>query len=248
MSSTGAGYDLSVNTYSPDGRIFQLEYSNKAVESAGCAIGLKCKDGVVLGVEKIIKSKLLTEGSNRRIFGTSLHCGIAFSGWDADGVPVAKVAREECEGYKENFGIDIPPSVLADRLGHYMHAYTCYGGYRPYGIALLILGFDEHDKQAYLHVVETSGVQFRYRGCSIGKGRQTVKTELEKLDLENLTCRQGLKEIARIIRVVQNDDDREKSFEFEASWVCQESNWKYQQIPKSIRDEADTWAKQKIEE
>jgi len=66
MSSTGAGYDLGVNTYSPDGRVYQVDYALKASDNAGCAVGLKCKDGVVMGVEKIVKSKLLVEGSNRR--------------------------------------------------------------------------------------------------------------------------------------------------------------------------------------
>lgn len=117
MSSTGAGYDLSVNTYSPDGRIFQLEYAFKAVEAAGCAIGLKCKDGVVVGVEKNVKSKLLKEGSNRRVFMVSPHAGIAFAGWDADGYPIASIAKDECDSYRDNYGVEIPPNVLADRLG-----------------------------------------------------------------------------------------------------------------------------------
>jgi len=53
MSSTGAGYDYSCGTFSPDGRIYQVEYAQKAVESSGTAIGLKCKDGIVLAVEKV---------------------------------------------------------------------------------------------------------------------------------------------------------------------------------------------------
>jgi 20S proteasome subunit alpha 7 len=76
MASQGTGYDLSASTYSPDGRIFQVEYANKAVENAGTAIGLKCKDGVVLAVEKLVTSKLLVPGSNRRIFNVDLHAGL----------------------------------------------------------------------------------------------------------------------------------------------------------------------------
>ena len=67
MSSTGAGYDLSPTTFSPDGRIFQVEYATKAVENSGTAIGVRCTDGVVLGVEKLLASKLLVPGSNRRL-------------------------------------------------------------------------------------------------------------------------------------------------------------------------------------
>ncbi|KAG1035647.1 hypothetical protein G6F55_013557 [Rhizopus delemar] len=76
MTSIGTGYDLSVSTYSPDGRVFQVEYANKAVDNSGTAIGLRVKDGVVLAVEKLIQSKLLVQGANRRIQSADLHIGI----------------------------------------------------------------------------------------------------------------------------------------------------------------------------
>ena len=63
MSSSGAGYDQSVFTYSPEGRIFQVEYAQKAVEAGGTAVGVRCRDGVILGVEKLVASKMLLEGS-----------------------------------------------------------------------------------------------------------------------------------------------------------------------------------------
>ena len=59
MASTGAGYDLSPTTFSPDGRIFQVEYATKAVENSGTVVGIRCADGVVLGVEKVMLSKML---------------------------------------------------------------------------------------------------------------------------------------------------------------------------------------------
>lgn len=67
MSSVGSGYDLGCNIYSPDGRVFQIEYAAKAVENAGAMVALKCKDGVVVGVEKLVGSKLLKSGSVRLV-------------------------------------------------------------------------------------------------------------------------------------------------------------------------------------
>lgn len=75
MASQGTGYDLSASTYSPDGRIFQIEYAMKAVENAGTAIGIRTKDGVVFGVENLVQSKLLVPGSNKRIFTVADHVG-----------------------------------------------------------------------------------------------------------------------------------------------------------------------------
>ena len=238
---------MSCNTYSPDGRVYQVEYAGKAVEASGCAVGIKCVDGVVMGVEKMVRSNLLVSGSNRRIFTVDRHAGVAFAGWDADGRPLADVALQESVSYKYMFGVAIPPHELAERLARYMHWYTCEGYVRPYGASLLVAAYDEHEKQAFLHLVEPSGVQYRYRGCSAGKARPTIKTEIEKLNLETLTCREALKQVARIVRLV-HEEDKDKAFELEASWVCAESGWKHAVVPADLRKEADDWAKRKLDE
>lgn len=215
--------------------------------NCSAAIGLECKDGVIMGVEKLVVSKLLLEGSNKRIFTVDTHAGVSFSGYLADGRPVANIAQTECENYRDQYGIHMPPHLISDRIGQYMHAYTCYGSYRPFGVSVMIAAYDERSKQARLHMVEPSGVNFRYRGCAIGKSRQAAKTEIERLDLSNLTVREGLKEIARIIEII-HDDLKDKPYEFEASWVCEESNWEHKEVPKGLRDEAVAWARQKVEE
>ena len=68
MSSIGSGYDLSADMFSPDGRVFQVEYAMKAVENGSTIVGLRCKDGVVLATEKLISSSLHVAGDNSRIF------------------------------------------------------------------------------------------------------------------------------------------------------------------------------------
>jgi 20S proteasome subunit alpha 7 len=84
MSSIGTGYDQSTTTFSPDGRVFQIEYAAKAVENSGTAVGIRCKDGVVLGVEKQKLSKMLVPGSNRRVYTVDKCTGMAVSGMMAD--------------------------------------------------------------------------------------------------------------------------------------------------------------------
>ena len=99
MSSIGTGYDQSTTTYSPDGRVFQIEYAAKAVDNSGTAVGIRCKDGVVMGVEKPKLSKMLVEGSNRRIFTVDKHSGMCVSGLMADARQVVTYAREEAAAY-----------------------------------------------------------------------------------------------------------------------------------------------------
>lgn len=115
MASQGTGYDLSASTYSPDGRIFQIEYAQKAVESAGTVIAIKCKDGIVLGIEKLIDSKLLLNGdessTNRRIFTIDEHIGLATAGLVADGRHLANRAREEASNFNDTYRFHCPLKV-----------------------------------------------------------------------------------------------------------------------------------------
>lgn len=76
QTSIGTGYDLSNSVFSPDGRNFQVEYAAKAVENGGTVIGIRCTDGVVLAVEKLITSKLVVASSNKRIATVDTHIGI----------------------------------------------------------------------------------------------------------------------------------------------------------------------------
>ena len=84
MSGIGTGYDLSTTTYSPDGKVFQVDYACKAVDNGGLALGVTCSDGVVLGVEKLLPFKMLVPGSNRRIAAVDRHAGMAGTGLAPD--------------------------------------------------------------------------------------------------------------------------------------------------------------------
>lgn len=246
MSSTGAGYDLGANIFSPEGRVFQVDYAHKAVEEGGAMIGLACADGVVLGVEKLQANKLALPGSARQIHSIDKHAGIAFSGYVPDGRALIPAGADECANYYDYYKEQMPPHVLADRLGQYMHAHTCYGGYRPFGVSLLVAGFDQEAQKAYLHLIHPSGENCRYFGAAVGKGQQTAIAEIEKLDLKKMSVKEGLEAIAFIIRLAR--DERDKPYEFEASWICKSSNWEHELVPGEIKDAADKAAAKKKEE
>lgn len=244
MSSIGTGYDLSPTTYSPDGKVFQVEYAQKAVDSSGTSIGIKCKDGVVVGVEKLVLSKMLVAGSNRRVYPVDRHAGLAASGMTADSRIVAVRARSECTQFKSFYGDAIPTQVLADRLASYLHLFTLYWYLRPMGSGILLAGYDKDGPQLYL--VETSGEVHRYFGTAIGKGRQAAKTEIERLKLGEMTCREGVKAVAKIIYAVH--DEKDKDFELEISWVCDESGKEFKRVPADLLAEAEAAAKAALDE
>uniref|UniRef100_A0A1D5RHS9 Proteasome subunit alpha type n=2 Tax=Macaca TaxID=9539 RepID=A0A1D5RHS9_MACMU len=241
MSSIGTGYDLSASTFSPDGRVFQVEYAMKAVENSSTAIGIRCKDGVVFGVEKLVLSKLYEEGSNKRLFNVDRHVGMAVAGLLADARSLADIAREEASNFRSNFGYNIPLKHLADRVAMYVHAYTLYSAVRPFGCSFMLGSYSVNDG-AQLYMIDPSGVSYGYWGCAIGKARQAAKTEIEKLQMKEMTCRDIVKEVAKIIYIV-HDEVKDKAFELELSWVGELTNGRHEIVPKDIREEAEKYAK-----
>ncbi|OBZ83034.1 Proteasome subunit alpha type-3 [Choanephora cucurbitarum] len=242
MTSIGTGYDLSVATYSPDGRVFQVEYANKAVDNSGTAIGLRVKDGIVFAVEKLIQSKLLVSGANRRIQSADHHIGIATAGLLADGRHIVNRARDEAQAWRDIYRQPIPGKTIADRIGQYVSAYTLYSSVRPFGTSTIIGTMTEKDEPS-LYMIEPSGVYWGYRGCAIGKGKSVAKTEIEKLDLDTMTVREAVNHITHIIHTC-HDDAKDKEFELELSWICAESHYKHQFVPKEIQAEAEALAKE----
>jgi len=240
MSSIGTGYDQSTTTFSPDGRVFQVEYANKAVDNSGTAVGIRCKDGVVLGVEKQKLSKMMVEGSNRRIFTVDKHTGIALSGLMADARQVVNHARKESSHYADFNGGDIPGNVLCDRVAGMMHTYTLYWYVRPFGASVLLSSYTEDGPQLYS--VDPSGLSYRMFATAIGKNKNAAKSALEKLDLSTITCREAVMEVAKML-YAQHDPAKDKPLELELSWVCDGSKRLHQLVPAALKEEAETAAK-----
>eukprot|EP00927_Polykrikos_kofoidii_P068743 TRINITY_DN64060_c0_g1_i1.p1 TRINITY_DN64060_c0_g1~~TRINITY_DN64060_c0_g1_i1.p1 ORF type:complete len:252 (-),score=56.44 TRINITY_DN64060_c0_g1_i1:266-1021(-) len=248
MAGTGAGYDLSVTTFSPDGRVFQVEYAHKAVENSGTSLAICCKDGIIFASEKFLASKMLVQGTSRRTFAIHKRSGMAIAGLLPDARQIASRGREEAANYKKSYCEEIPPAILAERLGMFMHAYTLYWSIRPFGCSVLLGCVDEETKEPSLFCVEPSGLAFKYRGTAIGKGKQAAKTEIEKLLAapEGVTCEQALVQVARIIHKVHAEKDR--TFELECSWICPASNYEHKPVPEEPLRAAEAAAKQMLED
>ncbi|XP_064601899.1 proteasome subunit alpha type-3-like [Liolophura sinensis] len=245
MSSIGTGYDLSASQFSPDGRVFQVEYALKAVENSGTAIGIRGKDGVVFGVEKLVLSKLFEFGANKRIFNIDRHVGVAVAGLLADARHMVESARDEATNYRYNYGSSIPLKYLTDRVSMLAHAYTLYSSVRPFG-ASVILGSYEEDGP-HMHVIDPSGVSWGYHGCAIGKAKQAAKTEIEKLKMKEMSIRDLVKEVAKIIYIV-HDEVKDKNFELELSWVGEMTGGKHVLVPDDVKAAAEKYAKDSLEE
>lgn len=248
MASIGTGYDLSSTTFSPDGRVFQVEYAAKSVENSGTCLGIRCSDGVVLAVEKTIISKMLVSGTLRRAHLIDRHCTLAVCGLIADGRVIVNHARKEAERYRDFYGRAIPGHVLAERLAHFVHLYTLHWHVRPFGCAVLLGVAGETGSELYM--VEPSGVCYRYYACAFGKAKQAARTELEKLKLTGqdgkpaFTCEQAVKELAKIL-VKVHDETKDKDYEIEMIQVGVKD--KAKMVPRDIVDKVHAEAKAEAE-
>ena len=226
--------------------MFQIEYAAKAVESSGTAIGICCKDGVVLGVEKLVESKMMEPGSNERIFNIARHAGMAVTGWKPDTRQLVNKGRAEAKEYLNFYGSPVPGHVLCDRLSSFVHTYTMYWYMRPFGATILLGTFDEAKGYA-LWMIEPSGTSWGYQAVAVGKARQAAKTEIEKLKFDTITCREAVKEIARVIYST-HDFVKDKPFELELSWICAESKNQHERVPEDILKEANEFGQNSIKE
>ena len=228
MTSVGTGYDLAASTYSPDGRLFQVEYAQKAVDAAGTAIGLKCTDGVVLAIEKPVQTRLLRAGLNRRIQQVDRHSVAVGAGLEADCGAIMSKAGEEAMQWRESMGEAVPVDTVyvADRLGLFVQQHTLYSSVRPFGAAAIVAGV--HPRPA-LFMVEPTGRVHGYKAIAIGRGRQHARTELEKLLAaatntanDQLSTAEGVKELIRILVVARQEDPaaRERQVELEVAYLC----------------------------
>jgi len=182
MFLTRSEYDRGINTFSPEGRLFQVEYAIEAIKLGSTAVGVQTSEGVVLAVEKRLTSPLLEPTSIEKIMEIDSHVGAAMSGLTADARTLIDYARVEAQNH--SFTFDEPMSVesvtqaicdLALRFGEDRKSETAMS--RPFGVALLIAGIDENGP-ALFHT-DPSGTFIQYDAKAIGAASEGAQTNLQ---------------------------------------------------------------------
>ncbi|KAK6430261.1 proteasome component pup2 [Oleoguttula sp. CCFEE 5521] len=202
-------YDRGINTFSPEGRLFQVEYSLEAIKLGSTAIGIQTGEGVVLGVEKRVTSTLLETSSVEKIVEIDKHIGCAISGLQADSRTLIEHARVTSQSHAFNYAE--PLSVesctqsicdLALRFGEGADGEESIMS-RPFGVALLIGGWDE-DGPALYHA-EPSGTFYRYDAKAIGSGSEGAQAELVNEYHKSLTLKEAEKLALQTLKQVMEE-------------------------------------------
>ncbi len=231
---------MTPTMYSPDGRIYQVEYALETVKRGTLAIGIKCNNGVIIAVEENPRA-LQVSSITQKIFQIDNHIGIAAAGYIPDARVQVDSARFFSQSNRLTYDEPIDVETVARHLADQSHQFTQYSGVRPYGVALIIAGVDQ--KGASIYVTDPSGTYVSYAAVSIGENSDAVMDFLEKNYKSDITLEDGASLAAAAINL--KDEKRDGSKHVKMSWIKLDKQ-KMEKISESDIDNFVQSAKQKF--
>ena len=171
------GYDRAITVFSPDGRLYQVEYAIETIRRGSITVGVSCNDGVIMAVEEKTH-KLQIGDTAQKIFQIDDHIGIAAAGYIPDARSQVDNARFFSQSNKLIYDEPVDVEEVAKHLADQCQQYTQFAGVRPFGVALIIAGINRG--KSVLYLTDPSGTFVKYDAVAIGSGSDDVTTFLEK--------------------------------------------------------------------
>ncbi|KAL2077872.1 hypothetical protein ACEWY4_027376 [Coilia grayii] len=208
MFLTRSEYDRGVNTFSPEGRLFQVEYAIEAIKLGSTAIGIQTSEGVCLAVEKRITSPLMEPSSIEKIVEIDTHIGCAMSGLIADAKTLIDKARVETQNhwftYNETMTVEAVTQAVSNLALQFGEEDADPGAMsRPFGVALLFGGMDEKGPQLY-HM-DPSGTFVQCDARAIGSASEGAQSSLQEVYHKSMTLKDAIKSSLTILKQVMEE-------------------------------------------
>ena len=188
-SAKSAAYDRSATMFSPDGRLYQVEYASKIVSAGTTGAACIYNGGVILGADKNITSKLMLPGSVEKLFKVDDHIAAVSAGLVGDARRLVQGARSRAQENIMYYDEPIHVETLAKEVSSLKQVFTQYAGMRPFGVAFIVGGVDETGPR--LFETEPSGALAEYLAVAVGSGRKETMEYFEKHYQPNLTREQA---------------------------------------------------------
>ena len=208
MLPAAAGYDRAITVFSPDGRLYQVEYAIETVRRGTLAIGVKSKDGVVLAVEEKTR-KLQISNVTQKIFQVDDHIGVAAAGYIPDARTQVDHARFFAQSNRLIYDEPVDVEGVAKNIADMAQQFTQYAGVRPFGVALILAGVDKNG--ANLFLTDPSGTYIGYDAVAIGAGSDQVTDFLEKSFKPDVSLEEAAALAVEGIFIVSEDKSSTKS-------------------------------------
>lgn len=197
------GYDRAITMFSPDGRLLQVEYAKRTVKLGNTAIGITCKDGVILVTDKRIKDELVVPESIEKIFKIDDHLMSTAAGILSDARVLIERAQVKAQQHKIEYETPIDNLSVVKDLCNLKQMCTQSGGLRPFGVSLLVAGVDENGVSLYQ--TDPTGLYYQYKATAIGENASEVEEKLKEHYKPSMTVKEGLKLAIKILRDVLED-------------------------------------------
>jgi len=197
-------YTRSITRFSPDGKLFQLDYAHAAVQRGTTVVAAKSKDLIVVAVEKTSILKLQDLSTFRKVCSLDSHIMCAFAGLHSDARVLIQKAQVQCQSHRLTYEDPITVERAARFIATTQLKYTQRGGVRPFGVATLVCGFDATGEG---HIYETlpNGIYAEWKARTIGKHDQNVMEYLEKHHKDDQTDEEAIKlAVGSLLEVVEN--------------------------------------------
>eukprot|EP00873_Tetraselmis_striata_P044819 jgi/Tetstr1/465083/TSEL_009811.t1 len=195
-------YDSRTTIFSPEGRLYQVEYAMEAISNAGAAVGILATDGVVLAAEKRITSKLLDTAAvgvrREKMYKLDEHIACAVAGITADANILINTCRLSAQRYLFAYQEPIPVEQLVRNLCDTKQGYTQFGGLRPFGVSLLYAGWDEHHGFQLYHS-DPSGNYGGWKATAVGANNQAAQNILKQDYKEDCTMEEARKLAIKVL-------------------------------------------------
>ena len=197
-------YDRGTNIFSPDGRLYQVEYAREAIKRGTASVGVRTPDGVALAADRQVRSPLVEEQSIEKLHRIDDHIAVASAGHVADARQLVDYAREQAQVNRLRYDEPIGVESLAKEVTDFIQRHTQSGGVRPFGVALAMAGVDP-DGTPKLFETDPSGTPYEWKATTIGGDRETLHGFLEDEYTEDLDLDGGV--TLALETLAQTDED-----------------------------------------
>ena len=196
MFAAPGAYDRAITVFSPDGRLFQVEYAMELVNRGATILGIRCAEGVVLGAEENVEPLEEVEYS-WKIFKVDDHIGVAIVGLSSDARMLIDQARVYAQSNKLTYDESIDTEVVTKRICDIKQLYTQHAGVRPFGVSLIFCGVDKTGTR--LFGTHPSGTYRGFKATAQGAGRETVLTLLKEEYRDEMSLEEAIKLAAKCL-------------------------------------------------
>jgi len=184
-------YDRAITVFSPDGRLFQVEYALETVYRGATTVGISCPEGVVIGAEEKAESHLQDPNFSQKLYEVDEHLGAGVVGLSSDARILIDQARVYAQSNRLMYDEPIDIEIVAKRIGDVKQMYTQHAGVRPFGVSMIFGGVDKNGSKIF--TTDPSGSYRAYKGVAVGIGREAVEKILIEEYRHDLTLEEAIK-------------------------------------------------------